>query len=70
MYVIDPFAISGILILITYLPLCALIFVKGPSKATRMYGLHLLAVSGWGLGSILLGTSNEPSTSLAIWKYS
>ncbi|MBZ0165218.1 MAG: hypothetical protein K8I00_00325 [Candidatus Omnitrophica bacterium] len=66
---LNPFAISGLFILITYLPLFLTILLKGNSRITRIYSLHLLAVCGWGLGSFLIGISKGPSQSLEIWKF-
>ncbi len=48
---LNPFAISGLLIVITYLPLSLLIFLKGKDKVSKLYALHLFCVTGWGIGS-------------------
>jgi len=41
---LHPFAISELLMTITYLPLFLLIFIKGKSKLAKIYSLHMLTV--------------------------
>jgi signal transduction histidine kinase len=58
---LNPFAISGITIAITYLPLFAFILKKGGSKLTRIYSLHILAIAAWGLCAFFIGTADTPN---------
>lgn len=45
---ITPFAISGLLIIITYLPLFLFIVIKGKTKLTQIFALHIFSVLIWG----------------------
>ena len=60
---LHPFAISNILILISCLPLCILIFsIKEKTNAVTLFGFHLFAISIWGLGALITSMSNETKT--------
>lgn len=68
---LNPFAISGLLIVITHLPLLALTSLKGKTHASAFCTLHTLAVIFWGVGSLAAGYNNTPNTfNLNIWKFS
>ena len=63
---LNPFAISGILISIALCPLAFLVMILGKTKVTKIFSLHLLSASIWGLGSIIIGLNRNPNHSLAI----
>src|SRR3989338_87577 len=67
---ITPFAISGFLIVLTYLPLFFFIILKGKTKLARIYAFHIFAVFIWGLGSLLLGINTEIKYAPLISQYS
>lgn len=54
---LNPFAISGLLIAASFLPLALLILIKGKNKITFFYALHLLSTGLWGVGSFLIGAN-------------
>jgi signal transduction histidine kinase len=56
---LNPFAISGILIAITYLPLFIFIFKNGTDSLPRIYSLHILSIAVWGCSAFLTGSSNN-----------
>ncbi len=66
---LNPFAISNLLIIIFYLPLSILLFIKGKTKLARIYSLHIFAIVFWGIGAFLIGISQEPNFSLILWKF-
>ncbi len=53
---LNPFAISGILIAVTYLPLFVFIFRNGKDKLSRIYSLHILSIAIWGCAAFLIGS--------------
>ncbi len=68
---LNPFAISGLLIVITHLPLLALTSLKGKTNASIFCALHTLMVIFWGIGSFAAGYNNAPNVlNLSIWKFS
>jgi len=56
---LTPFAISGLLIVLTHLPFAIFLFSKAKTKVAKYYALHILAVAGWGIFAFLLGVSKE-----------
>lgn len=52
---LNPFTISGLLIIVTYLPLFILILIKGKTKAARIFSLHILSILIWGIGATIIG---------------
>lgn len=66
---LNPFAISGLLIVIAYLPLFILISLKGKSALSRVFAMYALSVLLWGFGSLLAGINKNPNHSINIWKF-
>lgn len=66
---LTPFAISGFFIVITYLPLSILIFLRGKTKLTKIYALHIFAIIWWGVGSFLMGINTNSTIAPMIWKF-
>lgn len=66
---LNPFAISGALIVLTYLPLVFFIFLKGKTKLSRIFTLHLLSILFWGIASFSLGVSANPEIALNIARF-
>ncbi|MBP9854370.1 MAG: hypothetical protein KBD53_05845 [Candidatus Omnitrophica bacterium] len=66
---LNLFAISGLLIVITYMPLFLIINLNNDSKITRIYSLHVLCVAIWGMGAFLLGINKDPLESMKLWKF-
>ena len=64
---LNPFAISGLLIVATYLPLILFIMIRGKTLLTRIFSLYMLSACLWGLGSFLIGIA--PTKTLAIWAW-
>ncbi|MCK5580212.1 MAG: hypothetical protein KAJ18_02960 [Candidatus Omnitrophica bacterium] len=69
MFNLNPFAISGLLIIVTYFPLFLFILTKGKTKVARIFSLHILAVFCWGLGAFLNGINTNPDISINLWKF-
>ena len=67
---LTPFAISGILIVVFYLPLFLFVAVKGKTKTAFVFSLYLFCVFLWGIGVFLFGINRDmdPAVSLFIWK--
>ncbi len=61
------FSISGILIIVIYLPILLFVIAKGKSQITRLFSLHLLAVIAWGITATALGIVKNPEIALKIW---
>lgn len=61
---LNPFAISGLLIIVTHLPLFLLIFFKGKTKIAQIFSFHIFAIFCWGIFAFLLGISPEKYTLL------
>ncbi|MCA9405412.1 MAG: hypothetical protein KC684_02660 [Candidatus Omnitrophica bacterium] len=66
---LTPYAISGILTAITFLPLFVFVFLKGQSKTTKLLGFHYFCVAGWGIGSFLIGIEQNKIAGFALWKW-
>ena len=64
---VNPFSISGLLIVIFNLPLLLLLLKSGKTPITRIYALHILAVIFWGAGSIFIGFSTDLKLTPIIW---
>ena len=65
---LNPFAISGLLITATYLPLFIFIFMKGKTQIAKIFSLHILAILLWGVGSFFIGINSNADLALLIWK--
>jgi signal transduction histidine kinase len=65
---LNTFAISGLLIIVTYIPLLILILTKGKNKLSRIYSLHIIAIFIWGIGALLLGINKKLEYADLIWK--
>ncbi len=66
---LNPFAISGLLIIITYLPL--FIFVlNGKTWLSTIYSFHILSVLYWGAFSFIISSFQERETAEFIWRLS
>jgi signal transduction histidine kinase len=66
---INLFAISGLLIVITYLPLFLFILIKGKTRIARIYSLHIFSIFIWGFGALLIGTNTRPEIAYKIWRF-
>ncbi len=66
---LNPFAISGLLIIITYLPLFLLILFKGKTRAARLFALHIFAIFWWGVGSFWIGINKNELIALSLMKF-
>ncbi len=64
---LNPYTISGILIVIFNLPLLILFMKYGKSIISRIYALHIFAVLIWGIGSLLIGLIKDLPTLISIW---
>ncbi len=67
---LNPFAISGLLIALSYFPLMFFVYSNGTTKATKLYSAHLFATGTWGLGAFLIGSSYFNAHIDILWKYS
>ncbi len=68
MFHITPLTLSGLLITITYFPLFLFILLKGKSKITLLFALHIFSVFIWGICSLLIGSIDNHEISKTIWK--
>jgi len=66
---LNPFAISGLLIAITYLPLFILITLKGNNKVSRIYSFHILSIFLWGIGSFLIAINENFTIAFFFWAF-
>ena len=66
---LNPFAISGLLIVIAYLPLFLLILIKGKTRLTKIFSLHILSVFIWGLSAFFVGINTNATLATLIWKF-
>jgi signal transduction histidine kinase len=64
---LNPFAISGLLIIISYLPVYILLIRNAKSILVRIYSLHILSVIIWGIGSFFIGLLTDFDTLKIIW---
>ncbi len=67
---LNPFAVSGILIALTYFPLTIFILLNGKNNFARIYSLHLLATGFWGIGAFLIGSNYLNSRIELVWQIS
>ena len=67
---INWFAISGITIILAYLPLYFLLISKWENKLVRIYSFHILVTMCWGLFSFLLGITQNQALSFLLWAFS
>ena len=68
---LNPFAISGLLIFIPYSIISIFVLIRGKTKLTKLFAFLLIAVSVWGLGAYLIGTSTSAEKTILIirWVY-
>ncbi len=66
---LNPFAISGLLIVLTYFPLFLFIIIKGKSKIAKIFSLHIFSTFIWGIGSFLIGINTNPDIANHILKF-
>ena len=66
-----PFALSGLLILITSLSLGILVLIKTPNNFTnRLWAYFNFAIALWGLGAYKVGSVHDPQSALQWFKLS
>ena len=68
MFQLNPFAISGLIIAVFYLPLLLLIAIKGKTKLTKIFSLHILSVFIWGFASFFIGATSNLRLAILSWK--
>ncbi len=64
---LNPFAISGLLIVAAHLPLFIILVRKGSTKVARLFALHIFAIFAWGIQAFLYGTFKNPEAALIIF---
>ncbi len=69
MFNLNLFAVSSLLIVVSYIPLFFFIFTKGKTKVSKIYSLHILSILLWGCGSLLIATQHDSTTILNKWKF-
>lgn len=67
---LNPFAISGLLITITYLPLFLFILIKGKTRLTKVYSFHIFSVLWWGVFSFIIPSFQEIQSAEFVWRAS
>ena len=67
---LNPFAISGLLIVFLHLPLLIILLINGKTKASKMYGFQAIAIMLWGAGSFLIGMNKNPDAAVSLTKIS
>jgi len=67
---LNPFAISGLLIVITYTPFFLLIIRNGKTALTRIYSFFILSVLLWGVACFLIGANKDYNSAILIWRAS
>ncbi len=65
---LTPFAISGLFIVATNLPLLCFILFKGKTRVAYIYAMEMLCVTLWGIGTFLGGYNQDYSSASIIWK--
>ena len=64
-----PFALSGLLILITSLSLGIFVLIKTPHIfANRLWAYFNFAISLWGLSAYMIGSAHDPKSALLWWE--
>jgi len=66
---LNPFAISGLLIVIPYIVLSIFLLMHGKTKIAKIFALDEIAVAVWGLGAFLIGISPNPEIALILWRF-
>ncbi len=66
---LNPYAISGLLIVLTDLPLFLFLILKVKTKISRIYALHIFSILWWGVGCFLIATNKERNSAMAIWNF-
>src|SRR3989338_8865775 len=66
---LTPFAISGLLIVATHLPLLIILIKKSNTKVAKLFVLHLLMILAWGIQTFLYGKCKSPEISLLIGQF-
>ncbi len=66
---LNPFAISGLLIIFANIPLFLFVATKGKTSLTKIYSLHILAILLWGIGAFLIATTTNPYLVKTYWKF-
>ncbi len=69
MFNFTPFAISGLIISVIYLPLFLFFIIKGKTKITKIYSFHIFSILIWGLGSFLIGSTKNTKFALLFWQF-
>lgn len=66
---LNPFAVSGLLTWITFLPLAVFIWKRSTNKVAYYFGWHIFTAGMWGVGAFLIGL-NFPKIAWYLWSYS
>lgn len=67
LFQITPYAISGLLIFLSYIFFVIILLTIGRSKLTKIMVVHYLCVCIWGVGAFLIGTIKDPAWDNLIW---
>src|SRR3989338_3778392 len=67
---INPYSISGLLIILTFFPLFFLTWTQGKTKAARYFSYHLLSVGLFGIVTVFIGASQNPDLSYKLLNFS
>lgn len=66
---LNPFAISGLMLVLTCSFLTLLILIYGKTRLHRLWALFNIAVGVWGLGAFLIGITTVESKALIYWRF-
>src|SRR3989338_658331 len=66
---INPFALSGLLIGLSCTAMAVLVFFKNPSNAiNRLWSIFCMVVSIWGFAGLSIGLTDDPNLALILWR--
>ena len=66
---LNTFAISGILIVITCTLMAIIMFARATTRLHLIWGVFCTTVILWGLGAYQIGISKDPARALFWWKF-
>ena len=66
---LNPFAISGLLGAILYLPIFLFVLFQGKTNLSRIFSLHLFTGCWWGIGAFCVGINTNQELASPILKF-
>lgn len=70
MFELNAYALSGILVAVTFFPLFIFTWVQGKTAIARVFSYHLLCVASWGIITLLVGVNGATLEVYHLWNVS